>query len=135
MKFRCVCRPRASYSDQLFVNKMMIWFALIIDQQTALLSPHSSPWRQLCVDTRSWFLLQVHLQYGWSDPGRTTAGQVPGPVLPEQLIPKTVNDWAHETRDDVDDQKEDVSDFQAQAGEEGDERRLKRRNHKGQHAE
>lgn len=77
--------------------------------------------------------LQVHLQR--SDPGGTAAAQVAAPVLPELLIPKAVNDRAHEARDDVDHQEEDVADFQTQAGEEGDERRLKRRNHEGQHAE
>lgn len=80
-----------------------------------------------------YFHLQVHLQ--GSDPVGSAAGQVATPVLAELLVPEAVNDRAHETRDDVDNQKEDVPDFQTQVGEEGDERRLEGRNHKGQHAE
>lgn len=61
--------------------------------------------------------------------------QVPGPVLPELLVPKTVDDRAHETGDDVDNQKEDVTNLQTEAGEEGDESCLKGRNHECKHAQ
>ena len=62
-------------------------------------------------------------------------GQVPGPVLPELLVPEAVDDGAEEARDDVDKQEEDVADLQAQAGEEGDEGSLKGGHHEGKHAQ
>ncbi len=61
--------------------------------------------------------------------------QVPGPVLPELLIPKAIDHRAHETGNDVDDQEEDVTNLQTEAGEEVDESSLKGRNHKGKHAQ
>lgn len=61
--------------------------------------------------------------------------QVPGPVLPEELIPKAVDNGAEETWDDVDEQEEDVADLQAQQGEDGDESSLQGGNHEGQHAQ
>lgn len=62
-------------------------------------------------------------------------GQVPSPVLPELLVPKTVDHGAQETRDDVDDQEEDVTNLQTEAREERDESGLKGGNHKGKHAQ
>lgn len=91
--------------------------------------PHTHHHGNRCLSTH----LQVDLER--SDPGGAAADHVAAPVLPELLIPETVDDRAHEARDDVDHQKEDVPDFQPQAREEGDERCLQRRNHEGQHAE
>lgn len=61
--------------------------------------------------------------------------QVPGPVLPEQLVTKTIDDRTHETGDDVDDQEEDVTNLQTESREDGDESSLKGRNHEGKHAQ
>lgn len=63
------------------------------------------------------------------------ASQVARPVLPEQLVPKAVDDGAQEARDYVDEQEENVTYLQAEPGKEGDERGLKGGNHEGQHAE
>lgn len=91
--------------------------------------PHTHHHGDRCLSSH----LQVDLER--SDPGGAAADHVAAPVLPELLIPEAVDDRAHEARDDVDHQKEDVADFQPQAREEGDERCLQRRNHEGQHAE
>lgn len=60
------------------------------------------------------FHLRVHFQLHRSDPGETLAptNQVPDQVLPELLVPTTVDHRAQETGDDVDDQEKDVSDLQ-----------------------
>lgn len=83
------------------------------------------------------FHLQVHFQQRRPDPDDAVAPtiQIARPVLPELLVSKTVDDWAQEARDDVDEQEEDVTDLQAQSGEEGDQSGLKGGNHEGQHAQ
>ncbi len=62
-------------------------------------------------------------------------GQIPGPVHSKLLISKTIDNRAHETRDDVDNQEEYVTNLQTEAGKEGDESSLKGRNHKGEQAQ
>ena len=78
------------------------------------------------------FDLQVDLLHHGPDPDDTAStSQGPGPVLPEQLVPETVDDGAQEARDDVDEQEEDGTNLQAEPREEGDEGG----NHEGEHAQ
>lgn len=83
------------------------------------------------------FHLLVHSLQHRPDPDDAVAptSQVPGPVLPELLVAKTIDDGAQEAGDDVDEQEEDVTDLQTPVGEEGDESSLKGGNHKGKHAQ
>lgn len=62
-------------------------------------------------------------------------GQILGPVLSEKLVPEPIDNWAHEARDDVDEQEKDVADLQDELGEQGDENSLEGGNHEGQHAQ